>query len=285
LGVLGLALLGLGPASAQAEVLDANCPGPTNAGSTSFEAQTFTAVHTGALVRGEMFVAKTPGPDFQMQIFNAGPSGPTGGALGTTTIPDSAIGNVASPSPTGPSTPADGRFSPGVSVTAGQQYAIVLTRNTGGPLWLAKDRNGNPCPGNEFEPDGGGGWMVINPNFDYPFSTFVSPVSGPVPSNAFSLGKLKGRRLVVRVPGPGSLTLAQQPLAPGQGAAIQDFKVLRPFTIHAPAVGTVKLRIRLNKTGRKVLRSRGKLKRIAQVTYTPDGGTANTQPLKLKLRR
>jgi hypothetical protein len=95
--VLGLGLLGLGPASAHAALLDANCPGPANAGSSGSQTQTFTAVHTGTLVRGEMFVAKQAGADFRMQILNAGPLGPTGGALGTTTIPDSSIPSVATP--------------------------------------------------------------------------------------------------------------------------------------------------------------------------------------------
>jgi hypothetical protein len=276
-GTLGLMLLGLGPASAQAALLDANCPGPPNGGSSMALAQTFTAVHTGTLVRGEMFVSKSAGADFQMQILNAGPLGPTGGALGTTTIPDSSIPNVASPQPTSPSSPVDGTFTPGVSVVAGQQYAIIVTRSGGN--FLGKDHNGNPCTGNEWSGNVGGSWTLANPDEDYSFSTYVNP------PNTFTIGKLKGTKLKVTVPGAGSLTLEQQPLAPGEGAAIRDFKVLRRSTAHASAAGTVKLRVRINKTGRSLLRHLGKFKRIVQVTYTPDGGTAATQTLKLKLRR
>jgi hypothetical protein len=278
---MALGLLGPGLATAQAEVLDANCPGPPNGGQTGSWAQTFTAVHTGTLVRGEMFIAKTAGADFKMQILAAGPSGPVGGALGTTTIPDSSIPNIT-PTPLGPSSPIDGTFNPGVPVVAGQGYAILVTRDAGS--FMMKDRPGDPCPGGEFAGTVGGSWMQINPADDSPFSTYVN-LPNVSPTNTFTIGKVKGKKLNVTVPGPGSLTLAQQPLAPGQGAAIQDFKVLRPYTTHASAAGPVALRIRLNKTGRKLLRSRGKLKRIGQVTYTPDGGTAATQTLKLKLRR
>ena len=172
-GIAAVALLGLGPASAQAELLDANCPGPTNAGASfSAQAQTFTAVHTGTLVRGEMFVAKTAGPDFQMYILAATASGPFGPALGAVTIPDSAVANVT-PSPAGPSAPIDGTFSPAVPVTAGQQYAIVVTRDGGS--FLPKDRSGDPCPGGEFNGTVGGSWTGHDPNYDYPFSTSSIP--------------------------------------------------------------------------------------------------------------
>lgn len=265
-GVLGLALLALGPATSQAALPDATCPGPTNGGETGTEAQTFTAVHTGTLVRGEMFIAKVPGSDFQMQIFAAGPSGPTGPALGTATIPDSSVVSVPSPLPPGPSEPADGTFSPGVPVTAGQMYAIVVTR-LGPEFWLTKDRSGNPCPGNEFNLDMDGSWMLKNPTYDYPFSTFVTP------PNAFTIGSVNAKRRTV------TLTL------PGPGAVdITATKLVKSSHTDVAAGGDVVVPVALAKRGKSLLRKKGKLKALLGITFTPTGGEPSAQSAKLKLK-
>jgi hypothetical protein len=274
---LGLTLLGLGPATAQAELLDANCPGPPDGGtSTSVQAQTFTAVHTGTLVRGEMFVAKEPGPDFQMFILAAGPSGPMGGALGSTTIPDSAVANVPSPSPSGPSAPVTGTFSPGVSVTAGQQYAIVVTRPGGD--WVTKDRRNNPCPGNEYGGTVGGTWTLREPDFDFPFSTYVNP------TNAFTIGKVKGKRVSLTLPGPGGVDVASAAQG-GSKAVAAAKKLVKASHTDVASAGTVSIPVRLTKLGKSKLRRKGKLKVRAAITYTPTGGLANAQTAKLKLKR
>jgi hypothetical protein len=188
--VVALVVAGIASATSDAALLDASCAGPTNGGFSGTEAQTFTALHTGTLVQGEMFVAKTAGADFRMQIFSAGPSGPTGVALGTAAIPDSAVSNVPSPGPTSPSAPVDGTFSPGVPVIAGQTYAIFVSRPSGS--FIAKDRNGDPCPGNEFALQPDGSWLLANPDYDFPFSTYVAvPMAGPTGRRAAALKKCK----------------------------------------------------------------------------------------------
>jgi hypothetical protein len=275
-GVFGVALLGLGPSAGHAALLDANCAAPADSGSTGgVQAQTFTAAHTGTLVRGVMFVAKEPGPDFQMYILNAGPSGPTGGALGTTTIPDSSVPNVPSPSPTGPAAPVNGTFSPGVSVTAGQQYAIVVTRSEEG--FLRKDNSPDPCPGNEFSGTVGGDWTLTEPNFDYPFQTFVNP------TNAFTVGKLKKRKLFVTVPGPGTIS-ARNAGGGGKKAIASAKKLLKTSTATAAAAGRVAVKLKPTKLAKSLLAENGKLKLKAAITYTPTGGDPNTVRKKLKLR-
>jgi hypothetical protein len=276
--VIAVAAAALGllvPGSAQAALLDANCPGPANDELTtgpgeSREAHTFQALHTGTAVRGQTAIDKLgAGGDWVMQILDADPAtgSPINGVLGSGTIPDSRV-------PTGVST-LSVDFSSPVPVVAGHLYALVLAH---GARYGIPDRSGSPCAGAEWGSGSPTGAWLGPYDFDWVFSIFVDP------PNAFTVGKLKGRKLKVTVPGPGSVTLAQQPLGPGEGAAIQDFKVLRASTKHAAAAGTVGMKVRLNKTGRSVLRHVGKLKRIAQVTYTPDGGTAATQTLKLKLR-
>jgi hypothetical protein len=262
IGTLLVAVLGLGPGAAQAEILDASCPLPTNGGSTSTQAQTFTAVHTGTLVRGEMFVAKSPGSDFQMQILNAGPSGPTGTAIGTTTIPDSSIENVPSPSPVSPSKPADGTFNPGVPVIAGQEYAIYLKRLPGSGSYLGKDYQPGSCPGREWGFNQiTGVWSTENDGYDFPFSTYVNP------TNAFTIGKVKGSKVTLTLPGRGGLDVAKS-------------KLVKATHTDVAAAGTITLRIHLKKSGKSRLRSGGKVK--ASITFTPEGGLANTLTAKLK---
>jgi hypothetical protein len=257
-------MLVLAPAFASAALLDANCPGPTNAGfSTSAAAQTFTAGHTGTLVRGEMFIAKTAGADFQMYIFNADTSGPTGAPLGTTTVPDSSVANVPSPSPVSPSAPIDGTFDPGVSVTAGQQYAIGVSRSGSG--WLPKDRSGDPCSGGEFAASSIAGPWTFQPDYDFPFSIFVNP------PNAFTVGKVKGTKVTLNLPGPGGVDIA----GPKK-------KVKATHTDFA-AGGSVTARARLTKAGKGVLQRGGKVK--VTVTFTPSGGEPSSQKAKLKPKR
>jgi len=265
-GAVALGALVSLPTASLAALPDATCPGPTNAGiSGNTEAQTFTALHSGTLVRGEMFVAKTAGGDFQMHILNAGPLGPSGAPLATTTIPDSSVANIPSPGPTSPSAPVDGTFNPGVPVTAGQQYAIVVTRSSGG-MWVTKDRQDAGCPGNEFTANSiAGPWTLSNPEYDYPFSTFVNP------PNSFTVGKVKGAKVTLSLPGPGAVDVAGS-------------KKNKASHTDVAAGGDLSLRIALTKRAKSQLRKKGKLKLAASITYTPTGGDASSQSAKLKLK-
>ena len=109
----------------------------------------------------------------------------------------------------------------------------------------------------------------------------------PSPSNLFALGKLQMNKkkgiafLLVNVPGPGELGLSGKGVQPIGGAGIARKSL-------AVSGGEARLRIApaKGKKGRKVrskLESKGKARVLVQVTYTPTGGTANTQATKLKL--
>jgi hypothetical protein len=103
------------------------------------------------------------------------------------------------------------------------------------------------------------------------------------PSNLISRGKLalnKKRgtaKLAINVPGPGTLTA----VAKGKGKA----KRLRNANLTVGAAGTVKVPLNPNGVGKKVLNEKGKLKARIDVTFTPTGGTANTQTYEVTLKK
>jgi hypothetical protein len=170
--------LSAAPAAATHEpVLDANCPGPPN-DSVSMAAnhrrgQTFTAQTTGILVRAEIEVTKpasTTG-DWVMEIWATDPMGaPTNALLGSATIADATV-------PTG-DVRLVGTFSPGVGVAAGQSYVLSLRRAA---AWNLRDRNSNPCPGNEFFSAGPTSTWSVPSTFDLVFAVFVGQPDPPEP--------------------------------------------------------------------------------------------------------
>lgn len=93
-------------------------------------------------------------------------------------------------------------------------------------------------------------------------------------SNAFSFAgttrnKKKGRATTtVNVPGPGTLAVG------GKGLVTQSTHTFG---------GSVALGVIPNKKTRKKLLKKGKVRVTPAFTYTPDGGTANTQPEPVKL--
>jgi len=97
------------------------------------------------------------------------------------------------------------------------------------------------------------------------------------PLNTFTLGnaarnKKKGTATIaVTVPGPGSLAVSGASLKSTQGAATTP--------------GTVTLLLKARGKAKKKLRSTGKAKVKAAVTYAPAGGDPRTQSLVVKLKK
>ncbi len=94
------------------------------------------------------------------------------------------------------------------------------------------------------------------------------------PSNAFSFAettrnKKKGRATTtVNIPGPGTVAVG------GKGLKVES---------RTSEAGAVALGIIPNKKTRKKLLAKGKARVTASFTYTPTGGSANTQPETVKL--
>jgi hypothetical protein len=110
----------------------------------------------------------------------------------------------------------------------------------------------------------------------------VSIVSTP-PSNAFTLGKLtrnikKGNgKLLVTVPGPGTVTVADVP-PKGKKAGI------KPKTLVAGAPGILAMPLQPTQAGRQLLKKKHQLKLKLSIGFTPTGGFPATQTLSTKLR-
>jgi hypothetical protein len=106
----------------------------------------------------------------------------------------------------------------------------------------------------------------------------LSPPPPPAapPSNDLTVGKAKKNehkgtaKLTVEVPGPGELDLAKT-------------KKVKADEESAAAAGTAKLLVKAKGTAKKKLKHKGKAKVTARVTFTPDGGTPNTESTNIKL--
>lgn len=101
------------------------------------------------------------------------------------------------------------------------------------------------------------------------------------PTNTFSLGgitrnKKKGTATITTiVPNPGELT------ALGKGVKASATAV----TSKAVGAGAASLTIRAKGKKKRKLNDTGKVKLNTTITYTPTGGTASTQPQKVKLKK
>ncbi len=106
-------------------------------------------------------------------------------------------------------------------------------------------------------------------------STPLPPPAPPAPSNVFAKGKLKlnkeegTAKLTLTVPGPGVVKAVD---------AKKKKKVVKAAGVTAAAAGTVVVPIKPTGRGLKALNSNGKLPFKVQVSFTPTGGTASTQP-------
>jgi hypothetical protein len=94
--------------------------------------------------------------------------------------------------------------------------------------------------------------------------------------------------ITIQVPGPGTLSAAQAPTAGASRASIaakkKKAKLIRKTTKTVAKAGKVKLKIKPTKTGLKQLRKKGKLKVRIAITFTPVGGTPNTEVAKITIK-
>jgi streptogramin lyase len=130
-------------------------------------------------------------------------------------------------------------------------------------------------------------WVTLAPNNAMDTTGRVARVTGvtspspppppPACDNDFAFGKAKKNKkkgtakLPVEVACAGTLELA------GKG--------LKPSSADASGAGEVKLAVKAKGKAKKKLKKKGKAKVTAEVTFIPDGGTANTEDAKVKLKK
>jgi hypothetical protein len=104
-------------------------------------------------------------------------------------------------------------------------------------------------------------------------------------SNSFTT-KVKGKKLLVSVSATGKVDVADaasKALAGATAAKKKKPLLLKPSSASG-GPGTITVKLKLTRAAKKKLASKGKLKLRAKVTFTPVGGIANTQTVKLKLK-
>ena len=187
-GVLAIALapamLALPSGAAAQGELDAHCNGPREmsfasmGGGNSRVAQTFSVGITGSLAAAAVDVTKqgTAG-DYRLDISEVDGAGvPTNTVLASTTVSDPAV-------PAGTSV-IEGTFTNPAQVTAGQQYALVLTRpGSSGLAWGT--RVDNDCPGGMYFSDTQTApFSFLGVSYDVVFAVFV--LESEPPETAFT---------------------------------------------------------------------------------------------------
>jgi hypothetical protein len=101
-------------------------------------------------------------------------------------------------------------------------------------------------------------------------------------TNAFSV-KVKGKKLIVSVQASGKVSVSDAASKLSAAAAKKRRLSLKPSSGSGdPPKITVKLH--LTKTAKRSLRQKGKVAVSARITFTPQGGLANTRTAKLKIQ-
>jgi hypothetical protein len=294
--LVGLALLVAPSGASAAAEADAGCPGPMDGTPLTpignfREAQTFTAGRTGGLQRVTIAITNLGGSaNFLVQILPTDGNGvPTNLGLADTTIPATSVAQ-------GPTT-LDANFSVAAPVTAGQTYAVAVSRpgaNPVVPLWQIQTRTAGTCPGSGFvSSDASAGWSPQPANADFIFQTYVDPAlvtaGGKGGSGELTWTLLsKHGRLFAKVPAPGKLIVDD---AKRQAQASRHHRrkkrgpnLVKRTTARAKKAGLVPLRIALTNKAVNLALKRRKLNITASVTYRPTGGQASTIDFRIRLR-
>ena len=115
--------------------------------------------------------------------------------------------------------------------------------------------------------------------FDLTSSATVT-IARSAPDNRFTLGQAVRKRngsaqIPVTIPGPGQLT--------SDDAGAKD--LLKTTDASATKAGTTMLKVKPAKSTKRKLRRGKKVKVTAKITFTPNGGTANSAEAPVKLKR
>ena len=124
--------------------------------------------------------------------------------------------------------------------------------------------------------------------FDGDWTPAAGSVDRVIPG--FAVGQFATGTLPVQVPGAGTLRVTDGALggAASVGATARRRSRVVPVTRKVSEAGTVKVRIRPSKSGRRTMRRKGKLRLSLRVAFTPQGSetpAVETTRVTLKRRR
>jgi hypothetical protein len=106
----------------------------------------------------------------------------------------------------------------------------------------------------------------------------ITPPSAPVNTFVYAPDKAKPggeAEVPIELPGPGTIELRQVAvLLPGKKSKRSQGVAARAV---APACGSTRLKFRLNGAAAAVLRREGRARLRVRATFTPTGGSANTE--------
>jgi hypothetical protein len=190
-GIAASILATTAPAASAVSVPDASCTVPPGVNIVQSDgnrkiAQTFTAIHTGGMDTVQMSVKNptgtTPG-DWRLEIA-AATGGTPGPVLASTTVPNTLAANVQGP--------ITGTFSSPPAVTAGGNYAVLLSR-PGSSGYQAAEEGGDPCPGRNFYQNVVSGPFIEQNFVDFGFATTVQ-LPAPTPTSTSPAKKCKKKK-------------------------------------------------------------------------------------------
>jgi hypothetical protein len=104
-----------------------------------------------------------------------------------------------------------------------------------------------------------------------------------LPSNAFTVGKLKGKKLKLSLSSEGTIEVADAAAKSSSAVAAKAKKTLKPSSAKG-GPGAIAVTLKLTKGAASKLRRAGKLKLRAAITFTPTGGLPSSKTAKLKLK-
>jgi hypothetical protein len=125
-----------------------------------------------------------------------------------------------------------------------------------------------------------GAAVDLNDSTDYTRYVYQAPR----PSNSFSV-RVSGKQLLVTVSASGSVSVtdAAAPLSASASKKKKRRLRLNPSSASG-SPPTISIPLRLTKLAKQKLRQKGKVTVNGRITFTPQGGLANAQTVKLKIK-
>ncbi len=261
-----------------------NCSGGQGCSPTPIQVSGLNGTETAIAANGDAHQALALEPDGEVAAWGKNGAGEAGSACGA--------GVCATPKLV-PGVSDAVAIAASASTTSGRSMAL----ESGGQVveWGTTPLGNGTYPGNSSTPVDVTGMSAASA---IAAGGVHSLAVAPPPSNRFSLRFPKcqcGLKLKIHIPFPGVLAIHQLG-TPGPGpvtgpaplaiAAHKHAKALiKPLRRTVTRAGTVTVRLKLTRAGKRALRRRHRLRIRVRVTYTPTGGRPASKTITIRVRR